>query len=77
MRTMSEHEYHTFTEKYNDAKAQIQGREAKVQAVISTIEQGLDLIGISGVEDKLQVKRSRAGRRNLHIRKMFEKPLKP
>ncbi|KAF2073335.1 hypothetical protein CYY_005353 [Polysphondylium violaceum] len=55
-RTMSEQEYHNFSKLYADAKTTISDRAAKVQEAISTIEKDLELIALTGVEDKLQTK---------------------
>jgi len=55
-RTMTEQEYHNFSKLYNDAKTTISDRAAKVQEAISTIERDLELIALTGVEDKLQTK---------------------
>ncbi|EFA84483.1 ATPase [Heterostelium album PN500] len=53
-RVMTEEEYHQFLNRYNQAKTSIADRAAKVQDAISTIEKDLELIALSGVEDKLQ-----------------------
>ena len=39
----------------HDAKTSVVDREARVRGVIDSLEQDLELIGLSGVEDKLQV----------------------
>ncbi|KYR01728.1 hypothetical protein DLAC_01739 [Tieghemostelium lacteum] len=53
-RTMTEEEYHTFSNRLNQAKTTISDRAQRVQEAISTIEKNLDLIAVTGVEDKLQ-----------------------
>ncbi|GAM24916.1 hypothetical protein SAMD00019534_080910 [Acytostelium subglobosum LB1] len=53
-RTMTEEEYQQFLNRYNHAKTSISDRAAKVQEAIGTIEMNLELIALSGVEDKLQ-----------------------
>ncbi|EGC33560.1 hypothetical protein DICPUDRAFT_48870 [Dictyostelium purpureum] len=55
-RVMSEEEYHNFSNAYAFAKTTIADRAAKVQEAISTIEKDLELIALTGVEDKLQAK---------------------
>eukprot|EP01132_Coremiostelium_polycephalum_P008025 gene8025-9870_t len=69
-RTMTEEEYHRFTNLYNTAKTCISDRAAKVQEAISTIENNLELIALSGVEDKLQphVKRTLEQLRNADVK---------
>ena len=56
MRKMSDAEFDAFNKKYTKAKAEIVDRDAKTQRVIEEIEKGLELIGLTGVEDKLQEK---------------------
>eukprot|EP01133_Synstelium_polycarpum_P015140 gene15140-17919_t len=53
-RIMTEDEYAAFLSRYNNAKTQISERAARVQEAIGTIERNLELIALSGVEDKLQ-----------------------
>jgi phospholipid-translocating ATPase len=55
MRTLEDHEYEDWLERYNEAKTSIHDREANVQATIEKLEVGLKLLGLTGVEDKLQV----------------------
>ncbi|GAM20866.1 hypothetical protein SAMD00019534_040410, partial [Acytostelium subglobosum LB1] len=53
-RVMSEQEYNEFLNRYNNAKTSIVDRAARVQEAIGTIERNLELIALTGVEDKLQ-----------------------
>lgn len=47
--------YETFKEKYDQASASMLNRDAEMQKVISQyLENGLELLGLTGVEDKLQ-----------------------
>ena len=55
MRTLDEYEYEAWLERYNEAKLSIHDREANVQAAIERLESGLKLLGLTGVEDKLQI----------------------
>lgn len=55
MRTLDEYEYDAWLEHLNEAKLSIHDREANVQAAIERLESGLKLLGLTGVEDKLQV----------------------
>lgn len=55
MRTLDEYEYDAWLEHLNEAKLSIHNREANVQAAIERLESGLKLLGLTGVEDKLQV----------------------
>lgn len=48
-------EYQEFSTKYQEASLAISGREAGMQAVVSRyLEHDLELLGVTGVEDKLQ-----------------------
>ena len=48
-------EYQEFSAKYHEASLAIGGREAGMQAVVSQyLERDLELLGVTGVEDKLQ-----------------------
>lgn len=42
-------------EAYNAAQTAMDHREAKVQKAVNLLEQDLDFLGVSGVEDKLQL----------------------
>jgi hypothetical protein len=53
-KTLTENEYQAFHDKYTTAKAMIKNREVQVQAVVDTLEKELLLLGLTGVEDKLQ-----------------------
>ncbi|KAK3499348.1 uncharacterized protein B0T23DRAFT_15716 [Neurospora hispaniola] len=48
-------EYQEFSAKHHEASLAISGREANMQAVVSQyLEHNLELLGVTGVEDKLQ-----------------------
>lgn len=52
---LSAQQYHEFTSRYQEAALSIAGRDAGMQRVISHyLENDLELIGVTGVEDKLQ-----------------------
>jgi phospholipid-translocating ATPase len=52
---LSTAEYQEFAAKYQEASLAISGREAGMQAVVSRyLEHDLELLGVTGVEDKLQ-----------------------
>eukprot|EP00761_Pharyngomonas_kirbyi_P013462 gb/GECH01013491.1/.p1 GENE.gb/GECH01013491.1/~~gb/GECH01013491.1/.p1 ORF type:complete len:1089 (+),score=243.03 gb/GECH01013491.1/:1-3267(+) len=51
---LSPEEFDDFEERHEAAKAEISQREQKVQAVVESLEEGLDLLGLTGVEDLLQ-----------------------
>jgi phospholipid-translocating ATPase len=52
---LSAAEYHEFSAKYQEASLAISGRESGMQAVVSRyLERDLELLGVTGVEDKLQ-----------------------
>nr|XP_006814167.1 PREDICTED: probable phospholipid-transporting ATPase IIB-like [Saccoglossus kowalevskii] len=52
---LSDDQYHDFEMRYNQAKLSIQDRAAKVAAIADSLEQDLELLCVTGVEDKLQV----------------------
>jgi len=51
---LSEADYERFKNRYAEARTAITDRDGKVQSVVETLENGLELIGLTGVEDKLQ-----------------------
>lgn len=54
-RKLSNDAYNTFVERYHEASVSLQGRnEAMTSVVAEELEQGLELLGLTGVEDKLQ-----------------------
>lgn len=46
--------YHAWEKRYAAAKADLNDREAKVLAAIEELEEDMELLGVTGVEDKLQ-----------------------
>lgn len=53
-RYMSEDEYRSWKERYHQAQVAMTNRQQRLEAVGEEIEHNLDLLGASGVEDKLQ-----------------------
>lgn len=53
-RSISASEYKAWKEKYDEATTSLQDRDAKTRAAIEILEKNMDLLGITGVEDKLQ-----------------------
>ncbi|CAG8562358.1 193_t:CDS:10, partial [Dentiscutata heterogama] len=54
-RKLSEDTYNEFQERFNEAKVSITDRKAQEQlVVVSLLERDLELLGVTGVEDKLQ-----------------------
>ncbi|KAK3939564.1 hypothetical protein QBC46DRAFT_143811 [Diplogelasinospora grovesii] len=52
---LSLRQYQEFSEKYKEASLAINGREAGMQSVVAQyLERDLELLGVTGVEDKLQ-----------------------
>jgi phospholipid-translocating ATPase len=51
---LSHDEYADFSRRYDSAQRQMQNREAQLAAVQASLEQDLSLLGLSGVEDRLQ-----------------------
>ncbi|XP_054711575.1 probable phospholipid-transporting ATPase IIA isoform X1 [Uloborus diversus] len=53
-KVLTEEQYADFEVRYNQAKVSIHDRSAKVTAVIESLERDLELLCVTGVEDKLQ-----------------------
>ncbi|XP_078337418.1 putative phospholipid-transporting ATPase IIA isoform X1 [Crassostrea virginica] len=51
---LTEEQYQEFDTRYHQAKMSIQDRNAKVQGVIESLERDMELLCLTGVEDKLQ-----------------------
>lgn len=54
-KVLPEEEWLAFEERYQQAKADVEDRDRLVAEAIESIEVGLELLGLTGVEDKLQV----------------------
>jgi phospholipid-translocating ATPase len=52
---VTEDEYKSWVVKYNNAKAEMENREIKVQRVVDELERGMEFLCVTGVEDKLQL----------------------
>lgn len=67
---LSDEDIAAFDKKYIDARVSITDREAKTQAAISTLEENLMVVALTGVEDKLQpdVKQTLESIRNAGIK---------
>lgn len=48
-------EYEAWRKKYENAKTEMEDRDKKVQAVVEELEEGMEFLCVTGVEDKLQV----------------------
>lgn len=55
-REFSEKEYETFDDLLHQAEISMEAREEKIEEAINSIENGLVVLGLTGVEDKLQEK---------------------
>ena len=51
---MSEDEFEAFSIAYGRARASLVDREVQIQRVIESIEDGMEFLAVTGVEDKLQ-----------------------
>lgn len=54
MKSLTEKQYEDWSRKYTEAKADLNDRERLVQLCIEELEQDMDLLGVTGVEDRLQ-----------------------
>ena len=52
---LSKDQYEDFSSKLNQAKLAMQERNLKVRMVIESLENELEVVGLTGVEDKLQL----------------------
>ncbi|XP_075263980.1 putative phospholipid-transporting ATPase IIA isoform X2 [Convolutriloba macropyga] len=52
---LSKEQYEDFANKLNQAKLSMQDRSSKVRMVIESLENELEVVGLTGVEDKLQL----------------------
>ncbi|XP_012936830.1 probable phospholipid-transporting ATPase IIB isoform X3 [Aplysia californica] len=53
-KVLSEEQYQEFDSRYHQAKMSIQERNSKMQAVVEGLERDMELLCLTGVEDKLQ-----------------------
>ena len=53
-KVISEEQFEEWKKEYNEAQASLQNRDALVQEVIEQLEENMELLGVTGVEDKLQ-----------------------
>lgn len=53
-KVITKEEFEEWHKEYNEAQASLQNRDANVQEVIEQIETEMELLGVTGVEDKLQ-----------------------
>jgi len=54
MKDLTREEFDDFARRLKQARASMSGREKRVESVIESLETDLNLIGLTGVEDKLQ-----------------------
>uniref|UniRef100_UPI00358FA775 probable phospholipid-transporting ATPase IIB isoform X2 n=1 Tax=Myxine glutinosa TaxID=7769 RepID=UPI00358FA775 len=53
-KTLTEEQYQDFESRYNQAKLSVHDRSLKITAVIESLERGMELLCLTGVEDQLQ-----------------------
>ncbi|CAB3373244.1 Hypothetical predicted protein [Cloeon dipterum] len=53
-KTLSEEQYYDFEVRYNAARMSVSERVVRVAAVVETIEREMELLSVTGVEDRLQ-----------------------
>ena len=49
-------DYHAWDQQYQAAASSFEGRDEKMDLLGNAIEDGLELIGVTAIEDKLQVR---------------------
>lgn len=54
-RTLSDEQYAEFDARYQAAKLSVTDRAARVTAVVESLERDMELLAVTGVEDRLQV----------------------
>lgn len=55
-RSLTEEQYIEFDSRYQAAKLSLSDRAARVAAVVESLERDMELLTVTGVEDRLQVK---------------------
>lgn len=50
---LHDHEYEEFAVRYKESKASLENREQKVQEAIESIEDMMEFLAVTGVEDRL------------------------
>jgi len=55
-RTLTEEQYLEFDARYQAAKLSVTDRAARVSAVVESLERDMELLSVTGVEDRLQVR---------------------
>ena len=53
-KTLTNDQYNEWEQRYNAAKLSVVNRSAQVAAVIESLERDMELLCVTGVEDKLQ-----------------------
>jgi phospholipid-translocating ATPase len=54
MKVMPKEDFHAFSQRYEAAKRSLVDRDASMRRAVEDIECNLELLGLTGVEDKLQ-----------------------
>lgn len=54
-RSMTEEQYNEFESRHQAAKLSLSERAARVAAVVESLERDMELLSVTGVEDRLQV----------------------
>ena len=55
-RTLTDEQYLEFDVRYQAAKLSVTDRTARVSAVVESLERDMELLSVTGVEDRLQVR---------------------
>lgn len=66
---------HMYAQRYNEARKSIHDRDTLVESAVQSIENDMDLLGLTGVEDKLQVSVSCVNYTLLFIEPMHMLPI--
>ena len=53
-KSLTPEQYHEFEQRYQSAKLSVTNRSAQVAAVVESLERDMELLCVTGVEDKLQ-----------------------
>ncbi len=53
-KTLTPEQYHDFEQRYHSAKLSVVNRAAQVAAVVESLERDMELLCVTGVEDRLQ-----------------------
>ena len=73
-KSLTQEQYADFEQRYNAAKLSLENRSAQVAMVKESLERDMDLLCVTGVEDKLQARDQAYGRYKICFIEPVTKP---